>query len=465
MHHGDMGIIHDLLANPQSRTHINAMSKEGGTPLMLACELDSPELVDKMLKLGADPKASRRDGVTAAEISILRNCVSIATKLLAHLTAPHTFETVAKEGSVEMIDLVASVPAFYTHKNIYDDNALHIALRNGNLRGALIITRKCTSVGFLTALNRGKESPFSIAAALGAWEIMAELRKKKAVTPQDIKKALGALLRAEYDPELSPILAECQLNAKALQDAALVAAQFGNHQALTLEFMSLGVDLRKLQGPKGWRIQHYLAKSDGVLLFREMMAKEHDVLMPLRNDGGKTIPYIAAENRSARVLKFTLERMKKVDASLENHFNGKHLFYAVVESGSLQCVQLLLSIFHEKRKVIVEGAIDKTGLRPIHLAAQIGSLRLVKALVRENASIAVEDNNGDNALCHAVHADAKKIVDYLIDEQGEASINAESLYLAASQADATSLQKLLRVNRSQRKTKSGVVFSGSSARL
>ena len=68
---------------------LNVLAEEGGTPLMLACELDSLEFVDRLLKMGANPKIARKDGITAMEISILRHCDPILQCLLAH-ASPRT---------------------------------------------------------------------------------------------------------------------------------------------------------------------------------------------------------------------------------------------------------------------------------------------------------------------------------------------------------------------------------------
>ncbi|HLB52803.1 MAG TPA: ankyrin repeat domain-containing protein [Chlamydiales bacterium] len=451
LHYGDFPIIEEVLASPQAPHFINQISKEGGTPLMLACELDSADLIEKMIAMGADPGQSRRDGVTAIEVGINRNCVSVVAVLLQHMNlTPHAIETAAKQGSPEMLELLTAQPHFYQYRNSYKDNTLHIAIRHGNLRGTRVIMQHCPDRSHLTSVNEENETPYSLAANLGAWELMTELNKKGTIDKAVKKTSLERLLRAEYNQELGQILNECELNSEELHELALKAAQAGNHQALSFEFKTRGVNLNALIGPKGWRILHYLAKSDGLLLFREIMNEGEGLSLPLREEGGKTLPYIAGENRSFRVLRLLLEQVKRTNTTLENHFNDRHLFYSVVETGDLECVQVFLKAFPDRKKELVNTVLDRSGLRPVHLAAKIGSLKLIRLFIDEGADLRIEDQNGDNPLCHAVRAGTVKVVSYLLENHADMLVTPRALFVAASSEEESLFAKMIGLNRSQR---------------
>lgn len=451
LHHGDFTIIHDVLANPKIvAAEINQLSEEGGTPLTLACELDSAELVAKMISLNADPKIKRQDGVSATTVAIRRDCIPVVACLLKHVTpSAYDFETVAKEGSVGMIKLVASLPAFYTHRSTYKDTTLHSAMRFGNLPGALFIATTCNDATYLSAENEGKETAFSLAAALGAWDLIEELIKKKSVSKQTIAASMQQLLKADYNPYLKQLFDLYKFDAKDLKIYAQMAAQAGNHQALSFIFVPLQVNLDAIVGPNDWRIAHYLAKSDGLALFRTTIIRNKNFLQPLQKEDGKTLLYIAGLNRSLRVLRLILEQMKKGNVSLERHYKDRHLFYAVLQSGSIQCVRIFLEIYQEKKKELANTVLDGSGLRPVHLAAKMGSLGTVKLLIGEGADPKAVDGNGDNALCHAFKASATATVNYLLKEFGSALITSQALLVAASQRLQSHLELLMKLNPSQ----------------
>lgn len=459
LHHGDMEIINDVLANPAIVVSgINKLSDDGGSPLMLACELDSTDLVEKMIRLRADPNLKRKDGLTALDIAIQRDCVPVAVCLLKHSPpGEHSIETVAKKGSIEMLRLFVGRSAFYAHRNSYFDTVLHTAIRFGNIAGALFIINNSKDISFLISENSIEETAFSLAASFGAWEIIEELMKKKVVERDDIVGSLPSLLAIEYDQALKQLFEICNFNANELQHWALIAAQAGNHLALSDFFVSKQVPLEALIGINGWRIPHYLAKSDGLFLFRKLIGK--DVLQPIKSEHGKTLPYIAGAHRSSRVLRVILEQMKKENTSLERHFKDRHLFYSVLEAASLKCVRLFFDTYSEWKKVLANTILDKSDLRPVHLASKVGALKILKLLVKEGADIKAADVNGDNALCHSLKADAEHIITYLLSEFGSEIISPRSLFIAASNDSKEHFNSQIKINNSQDKLDAALILA------
>jgi ankyrin repeat protein len=427
---------------------INQLSEEGGTPLTLACELDNVDLIEKMIALQADPTIKRKDGISAIEVAIKRDCVSVVRCLLKYVAlTPHAIDTVAREGSVEMLTLLSSLPAFYSHRNSYNDSAFHTSIRYGNLAGALFIVANTNDPLYLSAENDGKETAFSLAAALGAWKLIRALLKKQAVSNANIISSLPSLLRIEYSETLKEIFNICQLDADSLKKYALMAAQAGNYLALSYIFVPLKVQLGTLIGPNGWRIPHYLAKSDGLTLFRTMIVNEGNFLQPLPKEEGKTLAYIAASNKSKRVLRVILQQMKKENVTLERHFKDRHLFYAVIQSVSLKSVHMFLEAFDNRRKELVNVPLDASGLRPIHLAAKMGSLGLIKFFISEKADVIAIDANEENALCHALRASATPIINHLLEEYGTSLVTPQAILMAASQESDENFDLLMKLKQ------------------
>jgi ankyrin repeat protein len=453
MHEGDLKIIYEVLGNqPIVTACLNQLSEEGGTPLMLACELDSPDLVQKLIDLKADTKVARKDGVTAIEVSISRDCIPVTQVLLRHAPlTPHALETAAKKGSVAMLTLLESQPAFYQHRNYYNDTLLHTLLRFGNLAGALFVIKNCKDVNYLRAENHGKETAFALTAGFGAWDLIEELSKKNAIGQDAIIANMPNLLRADYHPALNTLFNSMNLSAQQLKDFALLACNVGNYQALSFIFVPRGIDLSTLKGPRGWRAVHYLAKADGLHLFRSLVVKDRNLLQPLQEESGKTTSYIAGLHRSFRVFRFVLEQMKKDQIPLQKQFKDRHLLYSVIEAASLRCTRLVFEIFakdQKEQKELANVELDSSGIRPVHLAARMHALKVLKLFISFGADPKAVDKTGKNALGHSLKVGAKEIAEYLIKMYGRDLINSQVMYEAAK-TDEEIFNRLLKINAVQ----------------
>lgn len=385
------------------------------------------------------------------EIAIQRNCEPVVATLLKHdrvVLSPQAIKAAAKQSESAILKLLTARANFYEYRSSYADTALHIAIRFGNFSGARYILEDCKKAEYITAQNEGKETAFSLAASMGAWELIELLVNKDLVDQQAIVSSLPALLRVEYHPLLKTLVERGNFSLSQMQEYALLAAQAGNYQALSFIFVPKQVDMSKIIGSNGWRILHYLAKSDGLYLFRMLMSKERDILQPLQEEEGRTIPYIAASNKSSRVLRVILERMKKENISLERHYKDRHLLYAIVEAVDTGCMRLFLEVYQEKKKEVVNAVLDSSQRRAVHLAAKMGALSLLKLLIREGADITVTDANGYNALYYALRANASKVISYLLKNYQNALVNPQALYISASQESEVNVKRLIKLNPS-----------------
>ncbi len=441
LHEGHLDVIETLLDYPPLIfSCLNELAEEGGTPLILACELDSPLIVQRLMKLGADPRIARKNGITPIEISILRNCASVLECLLPHATpSEHAIATASQEGSVKILELLVQTPVFYAYRDGYQDTALHVAVRNGHVSESLVIIRNCQDRSYLNQRNEGNETPLNLAASLGLWEIIHELHQKK------IEIHVPPLLRTEYHSVLKDIFDQRSFTTAELQHYLEIAVEAGNYMAITQVLEPRGVKLENFKNSKGWGLLHCLAKSDGIFLFRRLMMKANDFLLPLSMEGNKTLPYLAAEHGSGRVLKFLLENIKKNQLAL-HQFYHRHPLYAAIESRSVANTALMLELFsHEKLENI---QLDKEGTRPVHLAARLGLKAILKLLIAKGADLSVKDAKGCISLDYAVQAKAIEIVKFLLKKEG-VSITPTALLWAVTQNDPITLQLIFQAHPSQ----------------
>jgi len=416
LHEGNRAVIDLLLQSSSIHPCLNVNSFEGGTPLMLACELDDLSLVETLVGMGAVVTTERpHDGVTAAEIAIRRGATSILAYLVTQATPSFlALEAAAQEGSAEIVTVLR--PHIFSFTNVSRDNAIHVALRRGNLEAALTLVNLCPDPNLLSAKNIDLDTPLLLAARLGAWTFIDALRKKGVRIE---KSEIAHLLHAPYDPLLKNIVQETPLSQGELDQLILLAAQLGNHRAIAEGLATPRANLQNCRGPKGWTLPHYLAKSDGIYLFRLLMDTAPDLSRPLDQEGGLTLAGIAAQAGSRRVLEYLLHK----GISPRNAHGDRHLLYLAIESG---VEDLLL-------ERCAHDVLDSKQRNAGHVAAWSGSVATLKKLSAWGLDLQRPDQDQITPLDYAVRAQAKDAIIFLLDDV-HVPLTPRALYWAADRS-------------------------------
>ncbi len=423
LHQGNRKIIEQVLSQGWSLEQLNERSEEGGTPFMLACELDDPELVKMLLRKGADPTVKRHDGVTALETAILRDCLPVMEVLIGKGGVDdHAILTGAKQGSAKVVQRLIALPKFYRYRNAAEDTALIVALRAGNFEAVRVIIDHCKSVAYFKTENRQKETAWSLAAGLGSWELIEALHKKGAGGQTE------PLLKMDYHPLLQEIIEGEMLSAEQLAGYLSVAVECGNCLAISRVLVPRGAKLSEFKGKNEWTLLHYLAKADGIgLLKRRVLTHGDSPLSPFRDRGEKkTLPFLAAEHGSLRVLRFLLKEIKKRGYSLKTHCGDRHLFYAVLET----CDRGLCEWMLEQYEGLASIALDEGKTLPAHVAASRGSVGLLEMLYKANGDLCAVDRVGMTPLDYAMRLGSEETVTYLL-KTAKVPLTVECLCLAA----------------------------------
>ncbi|CAG0912226.1 unnamed protein product [Notodromas monacha] len=134
----------------------NVFDDEGASPLMLATERNCPRLVRLLLQNGANPEATNRYKETALHVAARRNLVTVAEELLKadqgkminaeDLDGCTALHLAAGRGYREMLTLLLRAP--HVDVNAVNDNgytALHIAVESGftNVVTLLVNVKEC----------------------------------------------------------------------------------------------------------------------------------------------------------------------------------------------------------------------------------------------------------------------------------------------------------------------------------
>lgn len=492
---GSQPIVEMLLNYSEFRSGLNTCSEEGGTPLMIASGLEnSLSLVKLLVAKGADPSIQRKDGMTALEMALKMNEEPTFRYLLSVCNPSiHAIQTAVSHGPIRLLAILKEHPSFESFKNSYGDTPLHMALRSGNVLNSLWIIENC-DFSKMCVSNSSGETPLSLAIAGSFWELIDVLFKKgtirRGVDPHslrnqnvsvgqssglqpseispishnggvaaeieprevivepksdfsddfgiDLSKYLTNLMKIGYHPVLKKIFDYVALPPERMQELLSIAAAAGQHETISCVLQPKGANLKALKGPNGWGILHYLAKSDGLFLFRSLLEGYEDILCP--DAEGKTLPYIAAENGSFRVLSWILPQLKAKNVLLSGHFKDRHLFYAAMTSAQVECIGLFLDLFSEDD--LLNMVLDGRGTRAAHLAAQKGALKVLKILNKRKANFVDEDTKGETPLSYAISTEATAVVKFFL-AKCNVPVTARDLYTAAALESPEILQLLI----------------------
>ncbi|MBA2369003.1 MAG: ankyrin repeat domain-containing protein [Candidatus Protochlamydia sp.] len=451
LHQRNLEMIHLVLNYAKGQLkYLNELAEEEGTPLMLACEMDSTALIERLLNMGADRQARRKDGMTACEIAIKRNSKALLSTLLHYgckigktfIPSDQAIKAAAESCSEEIIRMLIELDSFYSYKNSSDDTPLQIAIRFGNISAALaIIECPKTNIAFLNKKNKFEKTAFDLAASYGLWNVMAKLWSR------GVKISIFEVLKTDFHPILTEIFSGTSFNQEELNKALLIAAQAGNHEVITKLLIPKGAKVDLFKDTNDWTMIHYLATCNGLFLFKKLVAKTGDLLNPLLNEENKTLPYLAAEYESKDILRFLLEQLKRKNISLSRHYNDRHLFYALIESGNIKLIQMMFDIY--KNEPLANLILDENDTRPAHLAAKIGSIEILKLLLTYRTDLHVKDRMGFTPLDYAVQARSEEVISFLLGVNCNVFVKSKTLAIAASHKDGKILQLLAKQNVSR----------------
>jgi ankyrin repeat protein len=406
-------ILSMIMEHPQFSEFVNTHSLEGGTALMSACEHADLESITAMISKGANPAIGSPSGVTCHEIVAQRNALGIATFLLGCCEPSlRTLKIIAEKGSLEMAELYKE--RLYRLDDPSGDTAIHIALKFGNCKAALMLIRDCALAPLLRQLNIELQSIMELACLLGDTAIIQALLDKG--ISLDLKSAI-LLTHLPYSKVLKDWILAAGFDAVSMKKLFSESARTGHFKLCQEVFLPLKANSQLDVLDDGWTFLHYLAKFDNILLLRKLTESLEN--FDLKTEGAKTysLAGVAARYGSAHVLSYLLT--KQIDR--KGAYPNKHLLALAIESG----VQDLLIESCYKEPMNAEG------LFAIHVAAASGNLACIERLLELGADVNKKDTRGLAAIDHAIVYQRDDVISAL-SRKYHCHISVETLILAAS---------------------------------
>lgn len=423
IHQGNMQIIDAILASPEAQRYINAVSREGGTPLMLACELDSEDLVKKMIVLGASPQTVRWDGVTCLEIALSRRYTPVIKLLLNHADVTNqVIETLAITGTEECAKLLILKPSVFAFRSVaLEDTALHIAIKYGNTQVAYVLIANCPTTAYLEHINGEGKSALLLAASLGIKSVVHALTEKLSLTKVALKAVAKSLLVHDAALMVKNLLSQCDVTQDELLEYASIANRVQNRPMIDQALIPLGLNTEAPDPvmPKTDSI------GDDALLKAALDGNMEQVKQlikmganPNAYDSNLITPLAAVIGMSGSIavvrtllqlgadpnLGVTQERLVPLFIAVEQDrpdyihellIHGARAYSASGPRGITLLHQAVMANKPNYIKLLIAVGVspdvaDTSGMLPIHHAAAIGSIECLQALIAERPSMVNE---------------------------------------------------------------------------
>ena len=360
---------------------------DGKTPWHLAAELGQVAILQVMLQSGRIPDVS----ITVEELFMASPKPQVQLK--AGTSAMHC---ASAKGHSEVVTLLIAANASINHKNKNGSTPLVLAMENGFEDIALILAQQS---GF------GTTAEIILAAKLRMFRVCDVFVRKGVSThgydDLGFDYSYYLLVNGEYF-RYSCLAQEGKVDCNKVYHGAsslAVAAEYGQ-TVLANYLMQKGVSYKS---DSNRDLVHWLVIADDIGFLRKWLS-EHSLVQGNIKKGlesGKTLLYLAAEHASIRCL--ILMRKYVTSEMVINAWHGKHVLDAVIRSGNIKVLEILLTLVGDMNQTI-----NPAGYNIITWAAEIGSIAFIKQIPSWGGSIQKEDSQGRTSMQIAIlHNDLK----------------------------------------------------------
>jgi ankyrin repeat protein len=423
-----------LAALPQQRVDVNKPEADGTTALHWAVRNDDVQLVDRLIRAGANVKAANRYGVTPLYLAAVNGNAVVIEKLLKAGADPNAVSTegetalmtASRTGNVDAVKaLIAKGADVNAKETWHGETALMWAVSQKHADVARELLAHGADVNAHSAVNKwerqnsaeprekwlplGGLTPLEFAARQGCAACIPVLVEKGAdinATDQDgITPLLSALINGHYDaasvllekganPNLADRTGRTPLYS-AVDNHTMPASNRPSPKEIDNETTSL--DLVKALVARSANVNAQLKQQ---IPYRTKLDRGDDTMLTT----GTTPLLRAAKAGDVTVMKVLLE--KGADPKLATR-NGVNPLMAAAGLGSkeedttgrrktqadsIEAIKLCL------QAGIDINAVDSRGQTALHGAAFWGSDEVVQFLVDHGAKLDVKDRNGKTPL-------------------------------------------------------------------
>ena len=456
----------------KAKVHLNVPDIHGNTALIDAARSNHSKLATRLLEEGAEVNLHGSDGFTALHWAARNGNTSLAKLLLQkgadkesinagkfHLQTP--LYVAAKSNCHEILELLFAEHVDIEKKAYGGYNPFLISCERGSLNCVMSLLQAGANIDVRTDF---KQTAFHLAAANGQLNILEALFQKRPKQSRELINSVDAegdtplhcAIANGHKTEAKFLLEKGALVNKANESECSplhVAAEGGNTDFISL-LLEAGADPQSYCS-YSWTAVHHATWCNNLGFMEKLLEAVPMVQLAAKSKFGETPLYLAAKNGFLEFVEFFLERNVNPDIATKHGYTALH---AAAESGNQIMVRKLLdagcdglypskrgetpfSFAVRSRKVEVVNLFlergfngcnipDKTGTNCFHLAAQSGSVNMLKKLITfvDIPSIRQVNCVGQDVMIYASNGGHVEMIDALI----SLGIPAEGLKLALS---------------------------------
>jgi len=369
----------------------------GQTPLLQALSTRNAELVELLLKAGADPRQADLNGNSALHYAVNSKNIRLLKLILPAVANPDPVNSegktplllAAESGTVDMIEVLMQAGADYNRKDLRGNTVLHIlSLKPGYGREALV-KKIASMVRDVNIRNFDDHTPLHLAAKTGNLAALRSLLDAGARI--DARLPDGATVLFFCKPLISSALISMGADINATNNAghtAVVHARLqGDKERLTFLKRTgrFGTTPRKFY-LRGRETSIFKAVKDGALEdIREILAKDPKQLEFREKNLSEKPLHTAAATGNPETVKLLVELGANINCT--NEFMRTPMHYAAA-GGHLDVIKILHGAGANLQ------AVDFRGSTPLHDAAAAKHRKVYIYLLELDASDTTRDNAG-----------------------------------------------------------------------
>ncbi|CAH1107432.1 unnamed protein product [Psylliodes chrysocephalus] len=360
--------------------NVNLKGINGITPLHLACQYGSKEMIDLLIIKGHSVKVSDGYGKSPLHFAVAREG-SINENF-------HIIELLLKKGyRIEIRDNNGGTPLHYAVK-LQNKDLINFLLNKGHLFNVTDYAGR-TPLHYAAILNYNEISQFLInnGHPIDVIDIFGQ-------TPLQYQNQLCENDTADF---LSDKICKVDTPDKYKRKSLYCESQLNQDDTVNLPIYIGDVD--------GKKQLHIAAKFGKTKIIDLLLKKGHPI--DISDMEGKTPLLYAFESKQTGTVKFLLNKGHPVDIC--NMYGETPLHYAI-ESKQKGTVQFLLNKGHSV------DICNKYGVTPLHVASKLGKTEIIDLLLNKGHPINISDIKGKTPLHYAIESKQNGTVKFLLNK-------------------------------------------------
>lgn len=425
---GDIDSVNALVENPHTDLEYQEINNENQTALFSAVSFGHSEIVDILLKHGANPNTTRKDDITPLYMAVHDNNLEIVKLLLKaknidpNYSLSSLYMAVTK-GNINIVKELLACPKLDPNKtyhlNDQDYSPLYLAVSEGTVEIVeVLLQAKNINPNQATSTV---PCPLYVAVKNGNLEMVKHLLKHPRINPNQAfsSESLTPLFMAAKNGHteiVKTLLAHNRVRVHHSfnnngESPLLVAAENGHSEIVRILLENNKINPNESRVDKTTPL-YIAAKNGRTKVVKELLA--HPSLRAHQSYKNDESPiFAAAENGHTEIVKMLLEN-NQINPN-DGRDDGATPLYMAAKNGHVEIMKLLLA----QPNIDVNRVCMTDYMTPIKMAMKNGHGEIVQLLLDILSPIALSTlikapSSGDDLLYIAIKNKQTKIVEKLL---------------------------------------------------